>query len=491
MSSWQAMWAGAREAWRADEVLRTSVNEPWPEVRAMHLCSQHRTIPFVAVVNLVFTLLTAGVFQDDAGWPFMAGWVFLQTTWVLYVVVVWWRRRQRDYRLATPWALQRVLMGTLALSLLWSTAIWVWFSHADDTGRNFMVAIVVGNMCVGALALSWFTSAVWTYLLPQFLATAASLGIFPRRHVEFELMALGLYVLVLGWFGLYISRLITAHVLAEQRVRASLHELELARDHLHNTEKLASLGALVAGVSHEVNTPLGVAVTACSAVADTLEQLHVSYAAHQLTQREFESTLGHAIEGVGILQNNLGRAAKLVASFKHTVVSQVDDRLCEFEVMEALRTLLVSLQPATRRVPVVPVLRGPARLQVRSYPSALMQIMTNLLMNSALHAFDGVERPEVVITVTDAGHHWTLAYRDNGVGVPLALHPRLFEPFFTTRRGRGGTGLGLNIVHSLVTQKLGGRLEFESEVGVGLRFFIELPRELPANPAPADDEVLP
>lgn len=487
MGGWQAMWARAREGWRAEVVLRTSVDAPWPEVRAQHLRSQHRTIPFVAAVNLVFTLLTAGVFRDDAGWGFLITWVLLQLLWAAYVVSVWWRRRRRTYHFATPWALKRVLIGTLCLSLLWSTAIWVWFSHASDPGRNFMVAIVVGSMCVGALALSFFASAVWTYLLPQTLATAASLTIFPRYYVEFELIALGVYVLVLCWFGWYTSRLFTAHVLAEQQVRASLRELELARNHLHNSEKLASLGALVAGVSHEVNTPLGVAVTACSSVADTLEQLHSSYAAQRLTQRDFELTLGHAIEGVGMLQNNLHRAAKLVASFKQTVISQVDDRLCDFEVMEALRTLLVSLQPVMRRVPVVPVLQGPTRLQVRSYPSALIQVLTNLLMNSALHAFEGVSAPQIVIELADDGDHWTLTYRDNGVGVAPALHQRIFEPFFTTRRGSGGTGLGLNIVYTLVTQRLGGRLEFTSDSAAGLCFRLELPWRAPWQAASEDD----
>lgn len=475
-------------AWAEDRVVRGATDAPWPEVRAMHLRSQHQTVPFVLAVNLGFAAMTAGIFTNAAGWTFMVAWLTLQLGWAVYVWVVWRRRQRQPYRLATPWAVQRVLLGALAVSTLWSIAIWVWFSHADSDGRHFMVAIVVGNLCVGALALSAMASAVIAYLVPQVVATAVSLLVFPRRYVEFELVALILYALVLCWFGFYISRVLTANLLSKRRLEANLHELELARDQLINSEKLSSLGALVAGVSHEVNTPLGVAVTACSAVADTLHGMRREYDTQALSQASFEQTLTHAIEGVDILQNNLSRAARLVASFKQTVVSQVDDSLSQFDVMEAVRTLLVSLQPVMRRVPVLPVLRGPERLQVSSYPSALIQVLTNLLMNSALHAFEGNTSPEITIDVADEGAVWTLSYADNGVGVAPAMHQRIFEPFFTTRRGRGGTGLGLNIVYTLVTQRLGGSLVFWSDAEAGLRFRLELPWRAPLLvPAPAQD----
>ncbi len=478
-----AVWAGA---WADDRVVRSATDAPWPEVRAMHLRSQHRTVPFVLTVNLVFTTLTAGIFTDAAGWTFMVSWLLLQYAWVLYVWVVWWRRQREPYRMATPWAMSRVLLGAAVVSVLWSIAIWVWFSHADSEGRHFMVAIVVGNLCVGALAMSSIASGVVAYVLPQVVATAITLVVYPRRYVEFELVALALYAMVLCWFGFYISRVLTANHLSKRRLEVNLRELQMARDQLVNSEKMASLGSLVAGVSHEVNTPLGVAVTACSAVADTLHDMQREYQERVLSQTSFEQTLVHAIDGVDILQNNLNRAARLIASFKYTVVSQVEDRLSDFDVMEVVRTLLVSLQPVMRRVPVTPTLTGPGRLKIRSYPSALLQVLTNLMMNSAMHAFEGVKRPEIDIEITDEQTVWTVTYRDNGVGVAPALHQRIFEPFFTTRRGRGGTGLGLNIVYTLVTQRLGGRLEFWSESAAGLRFRLELPSQAP--PSPASDE---
>jgi signal transduction histidine kinase len=477
-------WA---DAWGQERMLRLATDAPWPEMRAMHLRSQHQTVPFVLFVNLAFAILTAGIFTDAAGWAFMGAWISAQVVWTLYVWAAWLPRQRRSYLLASPWALTRVLLGAAVVSVLWSIAIWVWFSHADPDGRHFMVAIVVGNLCVGTLAMSSIATGVLAYVLPQVLATAVSLVVYPRSYVELELVALVLLAMVLCWFGFYISRVLTANHLSKRRLEVNLRELQLARDQLVNSEKMASLGSLVAGVSHEVNTPLGVAVTACSAVADTLHDMLREYQERVLSQTSFEQTLVHAIDGVDILQNNLNRAARLIASFKYTVVSQVEDRLSDFDVMEVVRTLLVSLQPVMRRVPVTPTLTGPGRLNIRSYPSALMQVLTNLMMNSAMHAFEGVKRPEIDIEITDEQAVWTVTYRDNGVGVAPALHQRIFEPFFTTRRGRGGTGLGLNIVYTLVTQRLGGRLEFWSESAAGLRFRLELPSQAPPSPAPEEN----
>ncbi|MFN9472536.1 hypothetical protein, partial [Acidovorax sp.] len=149
----------------------------------MHLRSQHRTVPFVLFVNLAFAILTAGIFTNAAGWAFMVAWITAQIGWTLYVWSVWWPRQRRSYLLATPWALTRVLMGAAAVSVLWSIAIWVWFSHADVDGRHFMVAIVVGNLCVGTLAMSSIASGVVAYVMPQVLATAVSLVVHPRSYV--------------------------------------------------------------------------------------------------------------------------------------------------------------------------------------------------------------------------------------------------------------------------------------------------------------------
>mgnify|MGYP006197020689 CR=1 FL=1 len=207
LSRLDGAWA---DAWGQDRVLRLATDAPWPEVRAMHLRSQHQTVPFVLFVNLAFASLTAGIFTDAAGWAFMFTWIALQLLWALYVWSVWRPRQRRPYRLATPWAVSRVLLGAAAVSVLWSIAIWVWFSHADTDGRHFMVAIVVGNLCVGTLAMSSIASGVVAYVVPQVVATAVSLVVYPRSYMAFELVALVLLALVLCWFGSYISRVLTA-----------------------------------------------------------------------------------------------------------------------------------------------------------------------------------------------------------------------------------------------------------------------------------------
>ena len=178
-----------------------------------------------------------------------------------------------------------------------------------------------------------------------------------------------------------------------------------------------------------------------------------------------------------LLDTNLLRASRLIKDFKQTAVHQTSERLCDFDVMETLRALLASLHPVTRRVPVRPMLGGPRKLPARGYPGALMQVLTNLIMNSVNHAFREVASPAIVIDVREGEYEWELVYSDNGVGVPLDVQPRIFEPFFTTRRGRGGTGLGLNIVYTVVTQRMGGQLAFWSRPGQGVRLHLRLPRE--------------
>jgi len=475
MREWTDWGRLLREALDQERLLCGSQAGHWPEVRAVHLRSQHRSIPLVVGLNALFVLLTAGVFRDAAGWPFLCAWVVLNGLWCLHVLRAWARLRRRDYQRARPWAMRRAQMGTAALSLLWSAAVLAWFGHADEVGRNFMVTVVVGAMCVGSLGLSALASAAWCYLLPLTLATAATLALYPGAYVAYELPALGLYALALAWFTLHISRIITTHVLAERRLRSSLHELELTRMHLQRSEQLASLGTLLAGVSHEVNTPLGVAVTACSCVQETLGELRQSSGG----QPHAQALLEQAIEGVDMLQNNLARAASLVRGFKQTLVSQVDERMCEFDAVEIARALLANLHPVLCRVPVTPLLSGVSSLRVRSSPGALNQVLTNLLINSAQHAFEGVAKPCIDIEFSEHPGGWLLRYSDNGVGIPPALESRIFEPFFTTRRGRGGTGLGLSIVHNLVTQQLGGELRVSSGEGGGLAFVLELPSEAP------------
>lgn len=263
-----------------------------------------------------------------------------------------------------------------------------------------------------------------------------------------------------------------------QALSASLRELESAKDQLIQSEKLAALGGLVAGIAHEVNTPLGIAVTTSSVLTETLDELKRKFDAQSLTSADFERLVAHAIEGNAMLINNLSRAARLIADFKKTAVDQISETRCEFEVGSTLLALIASLRPETRRVPVTPRLECPPDLRMRSLPGVLTQVVSNLIINSVRHAFSGVAKPEILIEIAQEGDWVVLDYRDNGVGVPAALHQRIFEPFYTSGRAQGGSGLGLNIVFNLVSRKLRGRLNFESAPGRGVHFCVCVPRVL-------------
>jgi C4-dicarboxylate-specific signal transduction histidine kinase len=260
----------------------------------------------------------------------------------------------------------------------------------------------------------------------------------------------------------------------------SVEQLQQAQSQLIESEKLAALGGLVAGVAHEVNTPLGIAVTATSVLSETLDSLRQQFTAQTLTSQQFSDLLAQASDSTQMLVNNLQRAARLVRDFKQTAVDQVSEARSQFQVEQVLRALIASLHPETRKVPVEPLLECPSGLQMNSLPGVLTQVLANLILNSVRHAFADQAAPLIEIRLQEQGEQVLLDYRDNGCGVPESLRERIFEPFFTTKRGSGGSGLGLNIVYNLVTRKLGGKLEFSSQPGQGVHFRLSLHRELPA-----------
>lgn len=263
----------------------------------------------------------------------------------------------------------------------------------------------------------------------------------------------------------------------------SVSQLQAAQSQLIESEKLAALGGLVAGVAHEVNTPLGIAVTASSVLSEALEELGSQFAAQTLSSSSFQQLLEQATEGNKMLFNNIQRAAKLISDFKKTAVDQVSEARSVFLVRQVIDSLIASLHPETRKVPVEPRLICADDLQMNSLPGVLTQVIANLIMNSVRHAFTGEKSAQITISLQAQEDQVILDYRDNGVGVPQPLQERIFEPFFTTKRGSGGSGLGLNIVYNLVTRKLAGHLEFFSQPDEGVHFIISIPRELPADGA--------
>lgn len=264
--------------------------------------------------------------------------------------------------------------------------------------------------------------------------------------------------------------------------------LKAAQNQLVESEKLAALGRLVAGVAHEVNTPLGIAVTANSVIKEAVSRLNTAFEQQTLTSQQYTEWMQQITDGTGMLENNLNRAARLIRDFKQTAVDQVSESRSQFRPVQTLDALVGSLHPETKKVPVTPVVEGDAELLMSSLPGVLTQVISNLVMNSVRHAFEGVSNPNIHIKVIDHNDEVGIVYTDNGVGVPPDLHQRIFEPFYTSKRGKGGSGLGLNLVFNLVYQKLQGQLKFDSDVNQGVAVTLTLPKFLQASPHLEDTE---
>ncbi len=264
-------------------------------------------------------------------------------------------------------------------------------------------------------------------------------------------------------------------------LKQSMERLQQTQEQLVEAEKLASLGGLVAGVAHEVNTPLGIAVTATSVINESCQALTQAFNNQTLSSEQFTDLVQRMEQSGVMLEHNLNRASKLIRDFKQTAVDQVSEARCQFTAQNTLDALLASLTPETRKAKVTPELHCPDDIKMISLPGVLSQVVSNLILNSINHAFDKQPEPKISIDVSQQDEWVIVEFRDNGSGVDPKLHKKIFEPFYTSKRGHGGSGLGLNLVFNLVTQKLKGELIFESEVNQGVYFYIKLPKELPLN----------
>lgn len=269
----------------------------------------------------------------------------------------------------------------------------------------------------------------------------------------------------------------------EDRTRAlqrALDELRLAQRQMVESEKMAALGGLVAGVAHEINTPVGVGVTAASTLHERTRELQERYEAGAMTRADLEEYLGRAARGNAILLANLGRAVELIQSFKQIAVDQSSEAPRSFRVQEYLEQVILSLRPELKKTPHQIELSGPEDLVLQSFPGVFSQIVTNLVMNSLIHAWpraEGVDTSSAGLMRIDFRRErdrFVLEYRDDGGGIEEDHVGRIFEPFFTTRRDHGGSGLGLYIVYNLVTQKLGGTIACESAPGRGVHFTLTM-----------------
>ena len=258
------------------------------------------------------------------------------------------------------------------------------------------------------------------------------------------------------------------------------HELQQAQTQLVQQEKLASLGQLVAGVAHEVNTPVGVALAASTQITDEVDRFDGLIAAGQLRRADLDDFMTTLHELADLLAHNCTRAGSLIQSFKAVAADRRSDERRRFDLCAYVKDVINSLEPTLNRSQVEILITGADAPTIDSYPGMLSQVIINLVTNALTHAFEPGGRGVVTIHIGTAdAAHVQLIVRDDGKGIQPDILPKIFDPFFTTRRSNGGTGLGLHIVHNLVTGALGGTISVETTPASGTSFIIVLPLSAP------------
>ena len=259
------------------------------------------------------------------------------------------------------------------------------------------------------------------------------------------------------------------------KLQSSLDELNAAKDRLVEQEKMASLGGLVAGVAHEINTPVGVAITAASHNDTLVRDMYKAFKDGNLTETEFCEVVEDLNETNSIILRNLERAASLVKSFKLVAVDQSSEQRRKFNLHEYLENIVTSLSPRLKRTGHKINLDVDYSIMLFSYPGTYSQIFTNLILNSVIHGFKDKSQGVIEIKAKLDIHHLQLDYFDNGCGIPDEVKPKLYDPFVTTNRDQGGSGLGTHILYNLVTQALEGTIELVEDSELGVHFRIKIP----------------
>lgn len=263
---------------------------------------------------------------------------------------------------------------------------------------------------------------------------------------------------------------ITEHKRVSVNLRAVNQTLKQTQAELVQSEKMASLGNMVAGVAHEINTPIGVALTAASFLEDATLEFSDSFDTGTLKKSDLSQFVETASTSSRIVGANLKRAADLIGSFKQVAVDQSSQEKRLFNVSAYLDEIILTAHSSLKQDNHEVSIECNKDLDLDSYPGAFAQVITNLIMNSLIHGFEGRTAGKIKITVSDLGSYIQVSYADNGCGMDEKTRAQIFDPFFTTKRGRGGSGLGLNILYNLVLQTLSGSIECKSEPGHGSEF---------------------
>lgn len=268
------------------------------------------------------------------------------------------------------------------------------------------------------------------------------------------------------------------NALLEEVVTSQYQEIQQQYHYILEKEKIASIGTLVAGIAHEINTPLGVGVTTASYIHQLITDIDALYKDKHLSAVRLEQELENLKDAASILDKNLSKAADLVTQFKAVATNQNINELAPLQLYQELENVIASLKPTYKYRNVKIVNQVAPDLVLTSFAGAFNQVFTNLIVNSMNHGFDEHQGGEIEIAAWAEGELVRITYKDTGKGIDKETLKRIFDPFFTTKRSSGNSGLGMYITHNLITQTLSGTLHVESEVGRGVQFLISVPMHL-------------
>jgi signal transduction histidine kinase/Tfp pilus assembly protein PilF len=281
--------------------------------------------------------------------------------------------------------------------------------------------------------------------------------------------------------NIYISQQKEEIEAQKDEIEQQKEELQMTLDHLRETqeqliqsEKLAALGGLVAGVAHEINTPVGISVTAASSLAEETSRMAEQYVTNKISRAEFKEYLNTTNQSAKLILANMERTAAMVQSFKQVSVDQSTEQKRKFKLKEYTEDIIRSLYPKLKGKKVKIKIEMDDQLELNSYPGAFSQILTNLVLNSLVHGFENKDQGNINISVRQEDGNLLLEYRDDGKGIANQNLNKIFDPFFTTNN-KIGTGLGLHIVYNIVTQKLNGSITCNSEREKGVSFILKIP----------------
>jgi signal transduction histidine kinase len=269
-------------------------------------------------------------------------------------------------------------------------------------------------------------------------------------------------------------------LLANQNLEQALSELRGAQRQLVQSEKLASLGFLVAGVAHEINTPIGNALLVGTSLREEIEHFS-EHSSQRVTRSLLDKHVDFVTKGSDVLVSNLKRAGKLVQGFKQLAVDRATEQQRVFVLLEVIDEVLLAMGPTLRRSPYKLDIQVPADLKMKSYPGPLTQIIVNFINNALVHAFEGRTEGHMVLDASiNQENQIEIVFSDDGCGMPEHVVKHVFDPFFTTKLGQGGNGLGMHIAYNIVTQLLGGTISVDTEIGRGTSWRLIFPSELNA-----------